>query len=526
MVTTSKILGTYFDRMGDEQFKSGDAFCDYLRVIYDKQLKVVIYTDFDVDGIMSGIVAYAGLSELGFNVDLYKPVPARGYGFRNVDVDAIMALYPDVQVILTGDVGISCNDTIDYAKSKGLIVLVTDHHGSKCECTADVAVNPNQFGETFVHSGICGSYVLYRLLDTYCHRYCTPDVTATIYRLQLFAGIATVSDIMPLLYENRQLVRNSIDLMRYFFNFDSVETIVPPEYSAMYSRAFVGIKNLLDYFKKIRKIKTADDIDETFYGFYLVPFLNSCKRMDGDMNGVYDIFFSPYVHEFENSPGMGCVDNGIRYLADLNDRRKKETDINFAELYERGGVNGVYISNVRAGLKGLLANKLMNTTGIPCFVVSRNPDGSYSGSGRSAAWIMDLAFKHGVRIKTEGHKEAFGITFEDLNAIEEYSDFFDAYVRPRLHDMTAAQENNILKISDVHDNFCDFTADYNTMLEYLNEMHRFHPFGQAFPEPVFDFFVFDKEIAYDFFGRPKQHAKIMIDSGIQISMFYQDEVIY
>jgi hypothetical protein len=60
------------------------------------------------------------------------------------------------------------------------------------------------------------------------------------------------------------------------------------------------------------------------------------------------------------------------------------------------------------------------------------------------------------------------------------------------------------------------------MLEYLDEMHRFHPFGQAFPEPVFDFFVFDKEIAYDFFGRPKQHAKIMIDSGIQISMFYQD----
>ena len=547
MAVHSKILRKHFDNLGfDDYFfdiyesaaademQNIDKMCEMLQSVWHSQSKMVICTDFDVDGIMSGIIAYAGFSELGFNVDLYKPMPSLGYGFHIADVDRILIEFPDTTVIFTGDVGISSNKTIAYAKSKGILVLVTDHHISSERSAADVAVNPNQLGETYSHSGICGSYVVYKIIEGYCKKYSTPAKSADIYRLQMFAGVATISDVMPLIYENRQLVRNSISIMRYFYNYElKNNSIAPPVYSDNYSRAFVGMKKLLEYFRDMKKIKTTEDITEQFYGFYLVPFLNSCKRMNGDMRGVYDIFFSEFVSPLSGFENMSCVETGIRYVETLNNRRKVLTDEYFTALLAEKEADvsdravfmhsEVYITDAMSGLCGLLATKLMNMSGLPTLVVNKNEDGSFSGSGRCPGWL-DLSAKlqeYNLPIKCDGHKEAFGISIPDESTLCAYRDFFTSVVLSEYTRVMSEQTVSNTKVTISSSSFvpCDFSADTELISEYLNEKPMYCPFGKAFPEPYFAFYIDVNAVKTVMFGQKMQHIKLITDNGIEILLF-------
>ena len=96
-----------YESKADDKIKNIEELCEKLHHIRCSRQRIVIYTDFDVDGIMSSVIAYAGLSELGFDVCLFRPDPSAGYGFRIEDVDEILNEFTDVNVILTADVGIT-----------------------------------------------------------------------------------------------------------------------------------------------------------------------------------------------------------------------------------------------------------------------------------------------------------------------------------------------------------------------------------------------------------------------------------
>lgn len=551
MAARNAILQKHFEKNGfdnsffeeyelstSDKLQNIDKFCDMLYNIREANQEIVIYTDFDVDGIMSSIIACAGLSELGFNVDLFDPIPANGYGFGCADVDEICNRFPNASVILTGDVGISSNEAIAYAQSRGFTVLVTDHHDSNAECCADVAVNPNQLGETYSHNGICGSYVLYKVIEAFTVRYCSNGKRADIYRLQMFAGVATISDVMPLIYENRQLVRNSVSLMRYFYNYELNDdgTIAPPTYSENYMRAFTGMKKILEYFTRLRKIKKAADIDEQFYGFYLVPFLNSCKRMHGDMRGVYDIFFSPYIVPFDSFPNMSCVENGIKYVEALNNNRRELTSYYFDNLIVEKEENetdaakymqyGIYITDAPAGLLGLLGSKFINMTGLPTFVVNRNDDGSYTGSGRNPAWfgLTEHAFIYGLDMICKGHKDAsFGVTFPTKKSLDDYCRFYDDVVQPEYE---ALQDSGKLKSTNISIAYkgcadCDFVYDSIQIKDFLYETEAYHPYGKAFPAPCFDYYIKldPAQVEEKMFGSENQHVKLTTIDGMEIMLF-------
>lgn len=523
-----------FEAKASDTMQNLDAMCIKLADIRASGERMVIYTDFDVDGIMSSVVAYAGFSELGFNVSLFKPTPALGYGMRTTDIDDIIAIYPDVKVIFTGDVGIVCNEAILHAKEKGLTVLVTDHHLSGGPCAADIAVNPNQFGETYSHSGICGSYVIYKILEEYAKRYCSPSTQADIYRLQVFAGIATISDVMPLVYENRPLVRNSVAIARYFFGYELGKTDITSVHSENYCRAFIGLKKLLEYFKTKGKIKTSDDIDEQFYGFYLVPFLNSCKRMDGDMRGVYDIFFSEYISPLPGYDNMSCVETGIRYIEVLSDRRKEITEETFNKLLrekEEGVTDNsqymkceVYIADIGAGICGLLASKFMSYSGMPTLVIVKNADGSYTGSGRNPGW-MDFTgslMDYDPSICCAGHREAFGISIPNEDALKGYIGFYSDVVLKAYDDAVASDK--IIKDTDIVVAYTDavaydFIIDPIDIREFLDEARLYHPFGNSFPEPCFKLAIPLGTYEEKLFGSVRQHTKLVTSDGIEILLF-------
>lgn len=551
MPVYSKILRKHFEKLGFDmacidnfadnfEAKASDSMqnIDALRIklheIYENNDRMVIYTDFDVDGIMSSVVAYAGFSELGFNVSLFKPTPAAGYGLHIQDINDIIAEYPDAKVLFTGDVGISCNDAIRYAKEKGLTVLVTDHHPSSESCVADIAVNPNQLGETFSHNGICGACVIYRVLEDYAKCYCSPSARADIYRLQVFAGIATISDVMPLLYENRELVRSSVAISRYFFGYELNKGCSSSFHSKPYERAFIGLKKLLEYFQNKKKIKISEDIDEQFYGFYLVPFLNSCKRMDGDMRGVYDIFFSEYIKPIPGYESMSCVETGIKYVEILNDRRKAVTEEVFAKLVaekEAGiSVNSrymkceVYIAEVGSGICGLLAARFMSYSGLPTLVLVKNADGSYIGSGRNPEWFdfINSLEAYDPSIVCGGHKGAFGITIPDDAALDRYVGFFNNVVIKAYDEAVAsghivADTSVVLAYTDAVS--YDFIADTADIREYLDELKYYHPFGNSFPAPTFKLVVPLDSYDETMFGSTNQHTKLVTSDGTEILLF-------
>lgn len=548
MTVYSPILSKHFSKIGfDDKFfesyeteandvmQNVDKMCEMLYAVCASKSKIVIYTDFDVDGIMSSVIAYAGLSELGFNVSLFKPTPTDGYGFRVKDVDNIIAEFPTVSVILTGDVGINCTDAIEHARSKNIITLVTDHHVGEVTCPADIAVNPNQIGETYSHNNICGSYVLYKIIEEYTKRYCSAATQADIYRLRVFAGIATISDVMPLIYENRQLVRDSVAIMRYFYGYElKNDSIAPPVYADNYSRAFVGLKKLLEYFHGIRKIKTASDINEQFYGFYLVPFLNSCKRMGGNMQGIYDIFFSERVSPVQGCENMSCVETGIKYAAILNERRKTVTAESMqALLAEKAAgetVNSaymnceVYIADIGVGICGLLANKFMNISGMPTLVLVKQEDGSFSGSGRNPGWMnfTQALVRYNVPVVCRGHKEAFGVYIPNEAALDAYVQFYNSVIIEEFKSAvakakTAADTHIVMtNLSGVES---DFYVDTKLICEYLDEKNRFHPYGHGFPEPVFKFIADVNSLNGCMFGRDNQHYKFISSNGIEFLLF-------
>lgn len=519
-----------------DEMKNVRELCSELLHIRNEKKKIVIYTDFDVDGIMSSVVAYAGLSELGFNVSLFDPTPANGYGFRVSDVEEICNTYSDVSVILTGDVGVASHEAIAEAHARGLKVLVTDHHIGKIACTADITVNPNQFGETYSHNGICGSYVLYKVIEMFANLYENNDAIESIRYLKLFAGIATISDSMPLLYENRQLVRDSVNLVKQLYDNDVTNVLPVYAHSVHYVQPFIGIKELLKYFADNRKIKSAADINEQFYGFYLVPFLNSCKRMDGDMRGIYDIFFGNYVQPFPNFPNMACVKNGIAYIARLSEERKKLTTQYFDALRKEKEEDvtdnahymqcGVFITDARAGLLGLLGGKFFNLTGQPTLVVNVNNDGSYSGSGRNPSWFdfASLLHEFNPSITCDGHKEAFGIAFPDKQALDSYVRFFrDVFLPAQALLLLETGDVEPTNVSIGYTADADFTLDKTLVKDYLCELEQYRPYGRAFPEPVFDFCfeLNDANIEARTFGSESQHLRLKTPSGIDILMFGQ-----
>lgn len=525
-----------YEQSTAEEMKNTRELCDRLLRVRNEKKKIVIYTDFDVDGIMSSVVAYAGLSELGFNVSLFNPTPSNGYGFRIDDVEEICNAYPDVSVILTGDVGVASHDAIAEAHARGLQVLVTDHHIGKTACTADITVNPNQFGETYSHNGICGSYVLYKVIELFANLYESDDVVESIRYLKLFAGIATISDSMPLLYENRQLVRDSVYLVKRLYDNDVANILPVCAHSVHYVQPFIGIKELLKYFVGNRKIKSVTDINEQFYGFYLVPFLNSCKRMDGDMRGVYDIFFGNYVHSSPDFPNMACVENGIDYIDKLSTERKKLTAQYFDALRKEREEDatdnahymqcGVYITDARAGLLGLLGGKFFNLTGQPTLVVNANEDGSYSGSGRNPSWFdfTSRLYEFNPSITCEGHKEAFGIVFPDKRALDSYVCFFrDVFLPAQALLLLETGDNEPTNVSIGYAADVDFIPDKTLVKDYLHELEQYRPYGRAFPEPVFDFCfdLNDVDIEAKTFGNESQHLRLKTPSGIDILLFGQ-----
>lgn len=514
----NKLVNSFFKKRGytndflqkinqfpTQKLMNVEILADRLQDYYLNQDLIVIISDFDMDGIMSGVVAYSGLSELGFNTALYIPNVEKGYGFNEYDINRIIQDYPNVKAILTCDVGTSCYEGVEYAREKNLEVFITDHHREGMyRPNASIMINPMATGENYLHPEICGAFVMYKCLEEYTNKF-QFNKLRNIELLKLFAGIATIADMMPVLYENRALIKDSVNIAKLLYG-ENDNYILNLDVSNNLKTALLGIYNILALYTKEGELKSSDSIDEKFYGFYLAPLFNSIKRLNVDIDLAFSIFYT----------------NGSKHKVDklfeLNELRKTKVDEYMDQIFSQENLYEpfVYFCDAPAGFLGLLANKIMRLSGIVTLVINKDEDGYMSGSGRSPMWYPAMSRLSTNGFKAAGHNNAFGINIQDddeLNAIVEFlkKDTEEYY---ELVKDDIVESDYDYHISTYNDGLTNI--DIDMFMDYVNIMSQFKPYGVGF-ESAKGRVSFDiNEAKIVKMGKLKNHVKFILRDGFEV----------
>ncbi|KIA72675.1 hypothetical protein ANMWB30_24430 [Arthrobacter sp. MWB30] len=505
-----------------------DAMLDELKRIHDTQELLVVVPDYDMDGVTSGVLGYAGFSELGFNVTVHIPDYNRGHNVTTADITEIHQQYPSAKAIITCDGGINSHDGMSLARALGITTLVTDHHVELLPgCNADIAVDPARINESYSNPGICGAHVLYQVLEAWALKY-LPRKLDSIRKLKLFAGVGTVSDMMPLLYENRQLVRDALGLARLLYvappadpeaEIDITTTTLMTLLRAgghhpVYLAAFEGFSIALKEFTRIGKLRSIQDLNEGFFGFYLAPAFNATRRIGGSMYDCFGVFIEPTAEKKTE-----CM----KRIIEGNERRKELT-VTYLEEIENSAqplAPHVYFSDAPAGMLGLMASQLMNKSGVPTIVVHRAaPDQPTGGSARSPWWFPIIETMTKAGFTAVGHENACGVQVADHAELLRFHQFLitaEQNIKAQLVASGNFAESDApdLRFGSTAD--CDANiSDIDAIATMTERIEMLAPFGHGFTRPEFELVLDLANCHIHTLGSENQHIRITARNGFKI----------
>lgn len=502
------------DQSQDRQLQNMPKMSAILAQIRQSQEKIVIMPDFDCDGVSSGIVGYAGLCQLGFNVSLYMPHPEQGYGLTINDVKRVKQAYPDTKWLLTCDVGQTCYQAFTAAYKYGLKVLVTDHHEqvkSKKSLLCECVVNPCQFNENYNKNrpnknfNICGAFVLFKVLQYYTYQY-QPDQANLIDALSVFAGIGTEGDMMPLIQENRALIKDTVAMLNFIRDTPQLKTVLNGT-TETYFNAFNGLKILLTILDEKHKI--FGQIDEDFIGWTLVPMINSVKRLNLAMTLVFGIFFNTSIDQ-----QIDCAEK----LITANDYRKVLVK-KYLDQLKQEVINQqqplapfIYFTDAAAGVLGLLANDLKQKVNLPVFVINKT---SLSGSGRSFSYFPVIKYTQNTEFFIRGHQLAFGVRFKDQAQIERFYQFLLKVLPPLVKQGRRQKQNYDLELL-LDNNQAHPALTAKNGIEFVHDAAQLKPFGEGFKAPDLAIGVLNNQAEFKVMGKQKQHLKIILPGDIEL----------
>lgn len=508
-----------------------DAMVAALHTVRTTGQRIVVLPDFDMDGITAGTLGWAGLAELGFDVRLYIPDYKRGHDIAADAVSELHAQFPTATAVITCDGGVNSHDGIGRGKDLGLTMLITDHHVQLDRCSpADVIVDPERIDDTYSHPGVCGAFVLHQVLMAYARAH-RPDRVDAISLLKLFAGIGTVSDVMPLFYENRQLVRDSLSLARLLYvpiAEGDTATVYDPEKALLmvllrsdashapeFISAFEGFAITLAAFREQGKIRSVDDLNEGFYGFYAAPAFNSIRRVEGSMADAFGVFTAP-------DPALKM--KHIQTIIAGNEWRKEMTPVFTQQMEEADQplAPWIYTSTAPAGMLGLLASNLMNQTGMPVVVVNAtdNDNQRRGGSARSPFWFPIITTMGSLGFTVLGHENACGIRLR--NQVEMAA--FAAYMRDQAQlmydkltvDGTLAATQACDLVLGVIPDSDGKLDDVEELLDLAHCIETMRPFGHGFARPVLELGIDLSQCSITTLGSDETHIKIVLRSGLKL----------
>jgi single-stranded-DNA-specific exonuclease len=417
-----------------------------IKAIQNKEI-ITIIGDYDVDGVCSTTVLYLALKEF---IAVNFLIPNRftdGYGINQHLID--VANDKNTNLIITVDNGIKAHEQVKYANSLGIDVIVTDHHSFEDDTLpTEITVNP-QIDNSYPFKNICGCFVAYKLAIALLDKlkeFEEYKIQTSFYDILLveeiteLTCIATIADVMPLLDENRLIVKKGLDLLNR-------------------GAKNIGLRELIRALN-IHKITSTD------VGFYIAPCINAAGRLES-ADLVMDLFLEEDIAKCKQK---------ANYLINLNTKRKEiqSNIINDLVVDDNDDFIVIHIKENLTGIVGIIAGEISGRYNKPCFCLCGEEH--LHGSGRSVYnYPINQIVEKNDFIEGGGHKSACGLKVEASNldklkkiCNEDYRDFLKN---------NEIEQNSIDIINQI-----DFNLISNKMLNNLNQLQ---PFGEKNEEPLF-----------------------------------------
>lgn len=448
-----------------------------------EEKKIRVIGDYDIDGVCSGYILTSGLKRLGADVSFDVPDRIKdGYGINERLIK--QAFTDNVELIITCDNGIAAEMQVDYAKSLGMQIIVTDHHEVPFTIdhnekiyhlpNADAVVDHKRADCKYPFKALCGAGIAFKLLQAVVNRLCdemakqsdlnadnlNPDKLIPERFLEeylMFAAVATIGDIVDLVGENRIIAKYGLKLMDKHLNVGF--------------QALIEANNLQD-----------KRIGSYHIGFVLGPCINAGGRLDSAMKA-----FSLFMEEDQQRANILAAE-----LKLFNDERKDMTVdytqkaikmIESDEMYNEQTVIVIYLEGCHESLAGIIAGRIKDTFYKPTFVLTDSEDG-LKGSGRSIegySMFEQLVFadtkylasngKHLIK-KFGGHPMAAGVSIEK----DQFNDFRDEL----------NQNSNLLDEDLIRKVWIDIPLPFEYITDtFIKQLDLLEPFGKANEKPVF-----------------------------------------
>lgn len=408
--------------------------CSLIKLARDEEWDVLVYGDYDADGVCASTIMGGALKDYGVNVRVYVPERRNGYGVTVAAIDEIFEDYFP-QLVITVDCGISNAEEVEYLKESGCEVIVTDHHELPENIPDCICINP-KFEDGYPYDNLCGAGVAFKVA-------CALNGKSA-YKYLDFAALATVADSVPLMGENRDIVAEGLKLIntsprKCFSNFLT---------------------------------KTQDGADAHTLAFTIAPKINAAGRM-GDAASALALF--------SETDEKAVFELSAR-LTSYNQERQLKCDELYnqakAKLSERGAYGRVIMlwdESWNSGFVGIVAARLAEEYGRPVILFVNN-GGMLKGSARSIEGVNIFdALKACSDFISEfgGHSQAAGVNVTEENfallegALNEYMErtYTAEDFIPTIYISGMLEGENVLRLS--------------------RELETFEPYGVGNKRPMF-----------------------------------------
>lgn len=423
--------------------KDMESAVDVIRQALDEGKKITVYGDYDCDGVTSTAMLYGYLDAMGAEVEYYIPDRSEGYGMNIPALEKI--LDQGTELIITVDNGVSAVEEAEYIRQRGAQLVITDHHQPPQELPVCAAcVNPHRQDDNSPFKELCGAGVVLKLLCAL-----EEDEEFVMEQYAELAAVGTIGDVMPLVGENRYIVRRGIEDIRASQN--------------------IGIDRLL---------RTAgvspESVDATTVAFSICPRINAAGRIAAADKAVQLLMADSPEQAGLLSEELNLMNENrraeeTRIMEDVS--RQLESDPSI--LRER--VLVVSGEGWHHGVIGIVAARLLEKYGKPVLMISVE-NGEARGSARgvdgfSIYKLLDRCSR--VLTKFGGHPKAGGFSLP-ADRIGDFRQMVYAFCRecyPKMPEYTVSADMEI-------------TGDRLTE-EALNSLSQLEPCGEGNQRPVF-----------------------------------------
>lgn len=420
----------------------------------DEGKKIVVYGDYDADGVTSTAILYKGLLELHANVEYYIPDrEVEGYGMCSNRIKILKEQGTDI--ILTCDNGISAVEEVKLAKDLGMKVIITDHHElpfkdehGKREYilpNADAIINPKRNDCEYPFKMLCGAGIAFKFIQALYTNVGIEDKEA--YKFIELAGIGTICDVVDLVEENRIIAKNSLKMISNTTN--------------------LGLKSLIDVLGINNK-----EVKSYNIGFMIGPCINATGRLDTAALSVELLI----TDDEERAKELANILNNLNKTRQEMTMRNVEEIIDVVEnsSFKEDKVLVIYKEDIHESIAGIVAGKIREKFNVPTIILTKGKE-MPKGSGRSIEeynLFEELLKCKDLLDKFGGHPMAAGLSIKEENINE---------LRQRLNENCKLTDNDIIPKIKI-----DKRIPLNIVNdELISEIEVLEPFGKGNSSPLF-----------------------------------------